>query len=328
MKVSLSDLLQSLRIVDVDAAFIELGPVAGVRIPASEQAFLHIVLAGEVTFSGDEQIGTVTLRPGDYAVFLDKRPHIARATPDAAATTSGYFAASHRYDSPPTIRFGAGHRAARLLSGAFHLPAINPLIRALRARIFITGDTSAPLRGVKVNFESLANSAIEPGASAIITSAFDLLLLQAVRHDLTTLFPDGLDLASTADHLCIPVALSLIHAHPERRWTLASIAREVGVSRSTFAAEFTAVVGQPFMQYLTAIRMNLASEMLRWRPVSISDVAWRAGYESISSFTRAFRKHYRTTPAAYQRSQAQRYANSISGHMHWTPFLPASSGDN
>jgi AraC-like DNA-binding protein len=324
MKVSLSDLLQSLRIAKVDAAFVELGATAGVRFATSGYAFIHLVLDGDVLFDSDEQTGGVTLCPGDYAVFLDRRAHISRSVAGAAATTTEYFTVAHSHDAPPTIRFGAGRRGARLLSGAFHLPSINPLIRALPARMFVHKSAEGEPKGVNVDFDSLANAAAGPGATTLLTSAFDFLLVQAVRQESVKLLPEGLELAGTVQHLRIPIALSLIRAHPERRWTLAGLAEEVGISRSTFAAEFASVVGQPLMQYLTDLRMARARDMLRWQPVAVSDVAWHAGYESIASFTRAFRKYYKTTPAAYQQSQAPQYADAVAGHMHWAPFMPVN----
>ena len=328
MKVSLSDLLQSLRIAKVDAAFVELGMAVGVRFASSEHGLIHIVLDGEVLFDSDELDGVTTLHAGDYAVFLDKRAHSSRTAAGTGTITSEYFTAPHMHDSPPTIRFGTGRRAARLLTGAFHLPSADPLIRMLPARMFARkGAASRPVT-IDIDFDSLANAAAGPGAATVLTSAFDLLLMQAVRGEVIKLFASGLELASTADHLRVPIALSLIHAHPERRWTLAALAGEVGISRSTFAAEFTSVVGQPLIRYLTELRMARARDMLRWQPVAVSDVAWHAGYESVASFTRAFRKYYKTTPAAYQRAQAPRYTDSVGGHMHWAPFLPVHLNDD
>ncbi len=328
MKVSLSDLLQSLRIAKVDAAFVEMGAAAGVRFASGGNGLIHIILDGEVLFDSDEQGGVVALNPGEYAVFLDKRAHISRTAPGTGSTTSEYFTALHSHDTPPTIRFGAGRRAARLLTGAFPPPTVNPLIRTLPARMFVRKGAESGPGKIDIDFDSLVNAAAGPGAATILTSAFDMLLIQAVRREVVQLFPSGLELANTADHLRVPIALSLIHAHPERRWTLVALAEEVGISRSTLAAEFTSIIGQPLRQYLTDLRMARALDMLRWQPVAVSDVAWHAGYESIASFTRAFRKYHKTTPAAYRRSQAPRYKDAIAGHMHWTPFLPVNPSES
>jgi AraC-like DNA-binding protein len=43
-------------------------------------------------------------------------------------------------------------------------------------------------------------------------------------------------------------ALALIHDDPARDWTLAALADELAMSRSAFAARFTALVNEPAMQ--------------------------------------------------------------------------------
>ena len=326
MKATLSDLLQSVRIAKIDTAFVALGENAGVRLSSGRNACLHLVLEGQVALedaSGAER--PTLLQAGDYAVSLGGKPQVLMTGAGARVTGSDYFMATHTHDSPPTIRFGTGRSAARLLCGMFQLPVVNPLVRALPRRMVLraggkaTGDDAKAL--LMPDMARIARAAQGPGATTLLTSAFDTLFMQAVRGEMAALFKDGLKLVGTLARLRIPIALSLIHSHPERRWTLEKLAGEVGLSRSAFAAEFVAVVGEPLTPYLTRLRMTRAADMLRWQQVAVADVAWSAGYESVAAFSRAFRKHFNTSPAAYQRAQAPRYAHAVAGHMHWSPFL-------
>jgi AraC-like DNA-binding protein len=57
-------------------------------------------------------------------------------------------------------------------------------------------------------------------------------------------------------------ALGVMHAEPAAAWTVEGLARQAGVSRSVFAERFTAMVGQPPMQYLALWRTQLASRLL------------------------------------------------------------------
>ena len=322
MKVSLSDLLQSVRIAKIDTAFIEIAGAAGVRLASNRNAVLHLVLEGRVQV--DDGVGAekpVLLGAGDYVVSLDGRPQVLMTAPDARISSSNYFMSAHTHDAPPTIRFGSGKSEARLLSGAFHMPVVNPLVRALPRRMVVRRGEAEERALMMPDLAGLTRSAIGPGATTLLTSTLDMLFIQVVRAEVAALFKGGMMSTGKVDRLRIPIALSLIHSHPERRWTLERLASEVGIARSTFAAEFSAVVGEPLMQYLTRLRMTHAAEMLRWQPVAVADVAWNVGYESVASFGRAFRKYYGTTPAAYQRAQAPRHADAIAGHMHWTPFL-------
>ena len=66
----------------------------------------------------------------------------------------------------------------------------------------------------------------------------------------------------------VGAAIAAIHHEPGRRWTVAALALEVGMSRSGFAARFGQLVGDGPIGYLTRWRMLLAGRSLsRGEPV-------------------------------------------------------------
>ena len=75
-------------------------------------------------------------------------------------------------------------------------------------------------------------------------------------------------------------ALQAFHADPSADWTLDRLARRAGVSRSGFAARFTALAGEPAMAYVTGWRIDLAGRLLRDRGTTLEQVARRVGYGS------------------------------------------------
>lgn len=93
-------------------------------------------------------------------------------------------------------------------------------------------------------------------------------------------------------------ALSLIHKRPERDWTLASLGREVGMSRSAFAKRFAALVGVPTMHYIAQSRMRLAHGQLQQGGVGVSELVSKVGYRSEAAFSRAFKRHIGVSPNA------------------------------
>jgi AraC-like DNA-binding protein len=86
-------------------------------------------------------------------------------------------------------------------------------------------------------------------------------------------------------------------AHP---WTVVARARAVGLSRSGFAARFTALVGEPPLQYLARWRMGRAAELLRETRRRIAEIAQDVGYESVPSFNKAFRKWQGESPTTFR----------------------------
>jgi AraC-like DNA-binding protein len=96
-------------------------------------------------------------------------------------------------------------------------------------------------------------------------------------------------------------ALAALHAEPHRPWTVDALAAVAALSRSALAARFTALVGDPPIQYLLRWRLALAAEALRGGAEPIGRIAGRSGYESEAAFSRAFRREFGVPPAAWRR---------------------------
>lgn len=99
-------------------------------------------------------------------------------------------------------------------------------------------------------------------------------------------------------------AIVLLHQAPEVSWTVEELARQCSTSRAVLAKRFVDVVGETPIQYLTAWRMLLAQRLLLDSGVSIAKVAARVGYESESTFTRAYRRVVGTPPAEWRRQKS------------------------
>jgi AraC-like DNA-binding protein len=96
-------------------------------------------------------------------------------------------------------------------------------------------------------------------------------------------------------------ALEHIHAAPERDWTVASLAATVGMSRSSFAARFRSLVGEPPLAYVARWRLSLAANWLQRDEQTIAQIAQRLGYASEVALSRAFKRLFKVPPGAYRR---------------------------
>ncbi|NQT13786.1 MAG: helix-turn-helix transcriptional regulator, partial [Planctomycetes bacterium] len=99
-------------------------------------------------------------------------------------------------------------------------------------------------------------------------------------------------------------ALALIHRQPERAWTVAELAKRATMSRSAFSASFLSVLGKPPVRYLREHRMQLASRLLDAPSLGLKEIASRVGYDSVSAFSAAFKRHFGTSPGDYRRRKA------------------------
>jgi AraC-like DNA-binding protein len=155
-----------------------------------------------------------------------------------------------------------------------------------------------------LRFMAAEAQAIRPGGEAVITRLADILVIQSIRAWIVG------DNAATTGWLYalqdkqIGKAIALIHKQAARPWTLSLLASEAAMSRSSFAARFTELVGEPAMHYATRWRMQLGLAMLRDQNIPLVELAARLGYHSEAAFSRMFKKINGVSPGAVRRDDA------------------------
>jgi len=142
----------------------------------------------------------------------------------------------------------------------------------------------------------------QPGGACVLAKLSELMFVEAVRRYVESLPGEQSGWLSGFKDPFVGKVLGLMHGSPTRSWTVESLAREVGLSRSALADRFTALLGKSPMQYLTQWRLTLAAHLLRTTRKSASVVALEVGYESEAAFNRAFRREFGAPPAAWRRS--------------------------
>lgn len=95
--------------------------------------------------------------------------------------------------------------------------------------------------------------------------------------------------------------LELMRARLSEDLCLEELAAETGLSLFHFARMFKQSVGVPPRVYLTQLRMERASELLRCTELSITEIAQEVGYSSSQVLARIFIKHYRRSPSDHRR---------------------------
>ena len=140
-----------------------------------------------------------------------------------------------------------------------------------------------------------------PGGFLIIQQLACMIFVQALRLYLDDSKGVGWLFALSDKH--VGAAITAIHREPARRWTVAALAVEVGMSRSGFAARFGQLVGDGPIEYLTRWRMLLAGRSLS-RGEPIGAIARSLGYESESAFSTAFKRVMGSTPRHHARLAA------------------------
>ncbi len=303
----LGEALHALRMSGAFYCRSELSEPWGMTVPRMPgYLWFHAVTTGRAAIEvGDGE--PVWLAPGDIALVPHGEGHPLRSAPGVPAPdilSLDLVDLSDRYE---VVRHGGGGAPTLLLCGAvrFDHPAARSLVAILPRTITIEGSSDAPRTSrMQSVFGLMAAEAREfrPGGEAVITRLADVLVVQAIRAWIETAPAARTGWLGALQDPQIGHALALVHRDPARAWTVATLADELAMSRSAFSARFTALAGEPVMQYVTRWRMHLAQSALETEGTTVAALADRLGYRSEAAFARAFKRVMGIPPGSVKRA--------------------------
>jgi AraC-like DNA-binding protein len=315
---ALSDVLRAVRLTG--AVFFDVfasepwiaeappGPsIVGAMFPGAEHLISYHVVArgtcwGHVVGEAPRRLAT-----GDVIVFPHGDPHVMSSAPGMRATPQiDLYRPPADGRLPFTLTMGSERPdSTRLVCGFLACDArpFNPLLAALPHTIHVSDGGDGPL-GELVRFAVAESKGPRIGSECMLGRLSELMFVDVVRRYVESLPAERTNwLAGLRDQF-VGRALAALHNSPARDWTLESLAREVGLSRSALAERFTEFVGQPPIQYLTNWRMQLAASHLMTGTDNVAEVAERVGYESEAAFSRAFKKAVGVPPGQWRKHRA------------------------
>jgi len=99
-------------------------------------------------------------------------------------------------------------------------------------------------------------------------------------------------------------------AASHEKWPVRRLARVSGVSEAHFARSFKLAFGIPPHRYLLARRIERATTLLRDSELSITEIAFHTGWESLGTFGRTFREVTGDSPGEF-RTHARATAHAL-----------------
>ncbi|MFO0617205.1 MAG: AraC family transcriptional regulator [Polyangiaceae bacterium] len=203
-----------------------------------------------------------------------------------------------------------GEPVVRLIGARFALDPTHAhlLVDALPPMVRIPADEASPLRAVtRLLVDEVRAS--DPGRTRALDQLAQLVLTYALRWlDADGRSPPRRGWLRALATPGIAAALRHIHAGMGADTSLAGLARLAGMSRTTFAARFKEVVGQPPRAYAIAWRMALAKDALRTTNRPVGALAFELGYKSESAFSAAFRRAVGVAPLRFRRMRLGTHA--------------------
>lgn len=285
----------------------ELSEPWAMEMPALEDCLMFHVMTTGRGWLEVEGAEPRLLQPGDFALVPHGEGHRLTSQPGLPAPRLLDLpreSISERYE---VLRHGGGGAMATLICGVvrFEHPAARRLIELLPNVMSV--DAAAPHMEWMHSVLRLMGTearALLPGGETVITRLADILVIQAIRAWISQDPAAQRGWLGALHDQQIGRALALIHRDPARPWTVASLAAEVAMSRSSLAARFTELVGEPVMRYVARWRMQLALTQLREDDTTLGGLASQLGYQSEAAFARAFKRTLGVSPGRY-RSRAR-----------------------
>ncbi|KVX02178.1 AraC family transcriptional regulator [Shewanella frigidimarina] len=177
----------------------------------------------------------------------------------------------------------------------------SPLLNALPDVIHLTQEQCQKFKWLDTILHMIISEASteQQGKAALINRATELLFIQVMRaFILQNKHNSNYFTALNCPH--ISQVLSLMHEQYASNWTLESLSRACGMSRSRFVSHFHSLVGTTPMKYLVSCRMQQAKKIIAETNTPLNIVAERVGYKSESAFKNSFKRFFGSTTTRFR----------------------------
>jgi AraC-like DNA-binding protein len=278
---------------------LKAGGTWALKFPPPQKIKLTAIVKGACWFAVDGESAPLRLETGDVFMVPAERSYVLASdlnTPQLdglALFTKATDNVGRVGDGNDFLAIG-GHVALDADLGGLLADVLPPLIH-----IEANSSEASTIRWL---LDQLVKEVTANRPAAVLASKqlAQLLFVQIVRFYL------GASKSVTAGWLRalsderIAPALRLMHGEPGRAWRLGELAKQVGMSRTSFALRFKESAGVAPLTYLQNLRMRLAEQRLREGTMTVSELAESLGYDSDSAFSNAFKRRTGLAPKHYQ----------------------------
>jgi AraC-like DNA-binding protein len=271
---------------------------------AAHLVLYHLVLEGGaiVEFADGKSIA---LQPGDVVVFPHGDAHhmssgkgVPRPFPNYGIT-----AKIQARDLAP-LHAGGGGEISRFVCGYLTCDPdlCRPILTGLPAVFKVNIRSDASGHWLESSVMHLVDEAASGrvGSDAMLAKLSEAMFVDTLRRHVATLPDQQVGWLAGARDPIVGKSLALLHSRVAHPWTIANLADEVGISRSTLVERFSRYLAEPPMTYLTRWRLQLAVKSLERTSRGVADIAANVGYESEAAFSRAFKREFGQPPGRYR----------------------------
>ena len=286
-----------------------LGEPWALRFPESDAIRAHFILQGNVQLTcgngdvADLSRGMIALLPfGSGHGLSDGRHHTAVEIDKLGIDTrSGFY----------RLHIGSDQEDAHIVCCTLHFddPVASSLLLTLPELITVNaGDADDSTFSQLFAMIDSETKAGRIGAATLITRLVDIAVMRVLRRWMENAEQPIAGLKAGIRDPQIAAALASVHRSPDRSSSIDHLAEIAGLSRTVFIERFKRAMGLSPGRYVSDWRITVARSLLQSSSLSINAIAERLGYESESSFSRAFKKSTGTRPSQSRQGKSDNTA--------------------
>ena len=280
--------------------------------PTSQHVIIfHLVTEGRGYAKAEGDDRRIPLNAGDILIVPHGDAHILGNGPSVTPmkrtqvleqVLSGGLKVSKTGGGGEITKFVCGYMACEPQLSRIFLGGLPPLLK-----VSIRDDASGQWLENSIRYSVDNVDPSRPGDETVLAKLSEVLFVETLRRYIALLPSEQTGWLAGVRDPQVGRALALLHRNPAHPWTIATLASEVGVSRSVLIERFRRYLSETPMAYLTRWRLQLGTQLLASTSSSVAQIAAEVGYESEASFNRAFKREYSLPPARFRtRSKAAR----------------------
>ncbi|MCP2258258.1 AraC-type DNA-binding protein [Streptoalloteichus tenebrarius] len=315
------DLLRGLRAEGALFGRSVLSPPWALRFVDGASLTLCVPLRGQGWIVRDDGTPPRLVQEGEAAIVRGPEPFVFADEP-RSATRRELCRDVHSGGMDPRVAGEELGSPTIFMVGAYQVRRERPrrLLRVLPPVVVVPDEQDCSAMRAYLEAQ-LTNG--RPGRQIVLDRLLDWLLVCTLRDWFDSADAEPPTWYRALGDDVVGPALRAMHAAPDRPWSLADLAAEAAVSRTTLAKRFTELVGEPPLTYLTEWRMTLAADLLAESTATVGEVARRVGYADAFSFSAAFKRVRGLSPSEYR--AGSRFAEADAARRNGTS--PQSEAD-
>jgi AraC-like DNA-binding protein len=298
----LGDILETLRFRGSVFFRSDLAAPWGMSLSEMGIPRFHIMLSG-TCFVGSKTHDATKAEEADIVMLPNGSSHWIADKPGRELIPSTRAGKACELGNP---LFQKGKITNRLMCGLVNYDqgASHPILDALPEMMhFSMLESAGPIWTIVKLIDAEMQGSQNLG-SRIADRLTEVLFLQLLNHYVRENEEESGFLAALRDRR-VYRALTLIHREPEFNWSLTSLGERVGMSRATLVRRFQEVIGVAPMAYVADWRIMKAHSLVKYSATPFEQIADVTGFASARTLSKAFRRHYGSTPSELRRSNSE-----------------------